>query len=208
MVGACSPSLGLRLHRAERSADRAFAQERRDEHQDELVPEVVRQGLHRGDAVQSDPSEWGASDGVRRDVAAVAALQRLAHLEAVGAGKWAGRVRDVQGQAVLLLPELLEQVPGDAVALCRQVAARFVARSCAVRVNAAWTRRGTQPDEAHSERQPGVEQMQKLSARPVEQPPLKAAEVAQPTGAGAQPQLEIPVAQVALLAQQAFRLQA
>jgi len=206
VVGACSPSLGLLLHRAERSADPACAQEHRDERQDELVREVVRQGLHRGDAVRSAPSAWGASDDVRRDVAADAAHRLPAHLAAVGAGKWAGRARDVPEQAVLLPPELLEQVPADAVVLCIQDAARSAARSCAVQASAARMRREEQLDGAVlGLKRPMVERMQKLSARLVEQPPLKAAEVAQPTGAGAQPQLEIQVAQVALLVQQAFQ---
>jgi hypothetical protein len=56
-----------------------------------------------------------------------------------------------------------------------------------------------------------VERMQKLSARPVrtqEQPQPQAAEVAQPTDAGAQPQLVLPVPRVALPVRQAFQLRA
>ena len=128
---ACSPSLGLLLHRAEHTAGPAGAQAHRDAHQDELVPEVARQGPHRGDVARLHPCVWGAWDGARQDAAADAAHPCRAVLADADAGKWAGLAPDVQEQDAFrtaLQSKVREQQ--GAAEPCKPDAVPFEARSC------------------------------------------------------------------------------
>ena len=125
--------MDLLLHRAEHTADQAFAQAHQDERQDELVPEVARLDLHRGDAARQYLCVWDALDGAHRDAAADVLRQRWALLADADAGKSAVRARGVRvpdafPRALRAAPLALEE--WDAAAPCTPDAAQSVARSC------------------------------------------------------------------------------
>ena len=133
---ACSPSLGLLLPHAERSAVPAGARAHPDGCQDEPVPEAGGLDLHQSDAHPSRPSASDASDGAHPGVAADAALHPFpAVLADADAGKLAGREPDARAQDAFPLAlrhaRLAQVVPDAAVALYKQAWDRSAAQSCA-----------------------------------------------------------------------------
>ena len=134
---ACSPSLGLLLHRAARSAGLACATAHPDGCRDEPVPEEAIPVQRQADVIPPGQSAWDASDGAHPDVAADVALPRRRALADADAGKLAGRARDVQASGVRSLDEprsehlaAAEAVRDAAAELCIPGAARSAARSC------------------------------------------------------------------------------
>jgi hypothetical protein len=180
--------LGLLLHRAEHSADPAFAQAHLDARQDALVPAVARLGLHRGDADRWNRSASDASDGAHRDAVVDAAHLRLVLPEGAGAGKLAAqapddRVPDAFRMALAPVPLVQEQP--DAAAPCKLDAVPSAGQSY---VGPAVAEQPELSDEVCSEpmrSQSGL--MLRLLARLVqaEPQPLRAGEEAQPRDATA-----------------------
>jgi len=120
----------------EHSAARACARARLDDYRDEPVREAAVRDRHRADERLRAPNAWDAWAGARRDAAADVAPQRLQEQRDAGAGKLAGRARDVQGPDASLLPGAHRSVrPEEERAWvaepCRLDAGRFGARSCA-----------------------------------------------------------------------------
>ena len=151
----CSPSLGLLLHRAGRSAVRACAQAHRDGFPDEPVRAEEALDQLQADAAQWEPSAWDALDGARRDEAD-APRQLLALPAAEDAEKSADPERAVRAQDALFPPALLlaqlEPAEQDAEAEpYRLDVVRSGEQSCAARVFAAWQQPAERLDAARSE---------------------------------------------------------